>query len=293
MATSHYEQELRMNLSNITFTCLMLILLLPLFAQQAPLGVQPEIPDSLSQLREAEIRDEFGFNDGYTLGSVAEKLAITDLVKWKNYLNLEPGNKVLEGMTLRRLGITPYKALLAQQYCIHGFNELSTLSETAAFKKIPIKKLREMLGFDPLSAERDNSSLQALDTTPERIQEISRVFDDHKLQYGVSVTIVGMLIVFSALLITSMIISQLHQLNAKPNTADTRIVISPAGKLLNKPKGLNSNVIAAAVTALHLYKLSIEERRKLVLTFKRTPTNQWRASSVTSMPNREFSGKRR
>lgn len=282
-----------MNLSRLILPLAMLLIFFPLIAQPASLSVQPAIPDSLSMLREAEIMDEYGFTDRYKLIDVAKKLDIADLDKWKSYLNLEPGNKVLDEMSLRKLGITPYRALLAQQYSIHGFNELSTVSETAALKKIPIKKMRQLLGYDPLSGSRDKSSLQALGIKPDSIESISRNFDDHIMSYSVSVTIVGMLIVFSALLITSLIISQLFHFNVNPKPKDKTIVVSHSGILLNKPKGINSNVIAAAVIALHLYKLSIDERRKLVLTFKRTPTNQWRASSVMSMPNREFSNKRR
>jgi hypothetical protein len=70
-------------------------------------------------------------------------------------------------------------------------------------------------------------------------------------------------------------------------------VISAKGKLVSKPGDLDRNLIAAAITALHLYKQGIEERRRLLLTFKRTPTNQWRASAILNMPNRTILRQRR
>jgi len=106
------------------------------------------------------------------------------------------------------------------------------------------------------------------------------------LLYGGSVTLGGMSVVFVALLLTSIIISQLVHLKAKPKAAV--IKLDGAGKIKAAPKDLSRNVIVAAITALHMHASEIEEQRKMGLTFRRTPTNQWRASAVLSMPNREL-----
>ncbi len=146
---------------------------------------------------------------------------------------------------------------------------------------------------EPVSRRWDSASLQALDFTPQMIEKLHQEFTDNSVAYGASVTLVGMLTVFLALLVTSLVISQLIHLNRKPKPRQADITISAKGKLQSASPTLNQNVIVAAITALHIHRQSIEDRRRLVLTFRRTPTNQWRASAVLSMPNREMSTKRR
>jgi hypothetical protein len=249
--------------------------------------------DSLVLAREREVASEFGFRDSNTLKDVAVKLEIEDIARWKHALNLEPENKALDNMSLRRLGITPYQAFLAKQTVDYGFNELSSLGTVAAKLDIPIKKMKAMLGYnDSMDTSQDNLSLQALNIELETISGLKEDFDEHILSYSGSVTLVGILIVFSALLITSIIISQLVHLNKKKDE-ESKITVSSSGKVKSAPKDLNSNVIVAAITALHMHRMDLEERRKMVLTFRRTPTNQWRASAVLSMPNREMTSVRR
>ncbi len=249
--------------------------------------------DSLVKQRELEVRSEFGFSETDQLDEVAKLLEIKDLDRWKSYLGLEPANKVLDNMNLRKLGITPYKALLAKQFSIYGFTELTTLAELASLKNIPIKKLRNLVGIASLERATDGFSLQALELDPARMDSLATEFDKATLPYGISVTLVGMLIVFTALLVTSIIIGQLMHVNKKPKMEDRHLVIDRSGKLVSGHHQIDPNVVAAAITALHLYETGIQERRRLLLTFKRTPTNQWRASQVLEMPNRELFRSRR
>lgn len=243
--------------------------------------------------REKDLQDEYGYRDTDTLAEVAIALKVKDINKWKRYLSVEPNNPSLDNSTLRKLDITRYRAYLANQFCDYDFTELSTLNEIAAEKSVPIKKLRHLLGIPSLERARDNSSLQALGMSITQVDSLIADFKHDELPYGLSVTLVGMLVVFLALLITSIIISQLIHINKKPKTEDKRLVIDSRGKLIEAPDHLSNNLIAAAITALHIYKTSIEERRRLALTFKRTPTNQWRASAVSEMPNRELYRSRR
>jgi len=274
---------------------LFILLLVPwlLCAQDLMQDSSQANADSLVLAREREVASEFGFRDSNTLKDVAVKLEIEDIARWKHALNLEPENKALDNMSLRRLGITPYQAFLAKQTVDYGFNELSSLGTVAAKLDIPIKKMKAMLGYnDSMDTSQDNLSLQALNIELETISGLKEDFDEHILSYSGSVTLVGILIVFSALLITSIIISQLVHLNKKKDE-ESKITVSSSGKVKSAPKDLNSNVIVAVITALHMHRMDLEERRKMVLTFRRTPTNQWRASAVLSMPNREMTSVRR
>ena len=268
----------------------LILLLIPL-CLMAQVPMQPPqaeaITDSVSQSREQEILIDYGFRDLDTLTSVAKKLQIRDVNRWKAAMGLEPANKTLDGKSLRRLEISPYRAFLAKQTVEYGYNELNTISEIAGKIHIPVKKLKALLGNEnPLEKSWDHTSIQALHISPSDVKKAADSFEHDVLLYGGSVTLVGMIVVFVALLLTSIIISQLVHLNAKPKAAV--IKLDGAGKIKAAPKDLSRNVIVAAITALHMHASEIEEQRKMVLTFRRTPTNQWRASAVLSMPNREL-----
>ncbi len=248
--------------------------------------------DSLLQLRESEVASAYGFRDTDKLQDVAAKLEIADRERWKEYLGIEPKNEVLDKMSLRRLGITPYRALLAQQYSIHGFTELSTLGELAAQKQLPVKKLRQFAGIDSADKSFDNYSLQALGKTPEELEAFEKDFNENKMGFGFSILGFGILIVFLALAITALVISQLKRLNPKPKADSGTLVLTSSGKVKSQPVDMNADVIAAAIAALHLYKHDIEERRRLLLTFKRARSDQWKSSVMLNMPNRDILRKR-
>ncbi|MCB5266855.1 MAG: OadG family protein [Candidatus Cloacimonetes bacterium] len=279
---------------NKTYGFCMLLFMLPflLVGQQAEADDTAALIDSLSESREQSILAEYGFRDTNTLSQVAQKLEIKNIDRWKSALGLEPANKALNDMTLRRLEISPYRALLGKQTVEYGYNELSTVSEISASLSMPMKKLKAMLGNnDPLDKSWDNRSIQALNISPQRIKDIHDEFTQDALIYGASVTLVGMLVVFSALLLTSIVIRQLVHLNRAEQSTPV-IKLGSEGKLKAAPKNLSRNVIVAAITALHIHQQEIEDKRRMVLTFRRTPTNQWRASAVLSMPNRELNSRR-
>ena len=253
----------------------------------APLS--PGVADSIVVQREKEIRSEYGFRDTDRVSEVLQNLEIKNPDRWKTYLGLEADNRAIDAMTLGQLGITPYKALLAKQYSIYGFTELSTLLEVSGSLSMPIKKLKMMLGIaNPNLPKYDNSSLQTLDITPERVQEVADEFNAHTIGYGLNITGVGMAIVFTALLITSLIVGQLKHLNREKKSPAADLKLSPGGKVLAASATLNQDIIVALIAALHIHQQSIDDKRKLALTYRRTPANQWRASSFLRMPNREI-----
>lgn len=267
-----------------------------LFAQApAPAAVaSPAISDSLAEQKKLEILDEYGIRETSTLLETAKILELENIQRFKHLLNLEESNDKLDSRTLRQLGITPYEAFLASQKINYGFSELNNLTEVAAVLHIPIKKLKSMLGepIDPLTKEHDLRSLQSLNLSPERLMEIKDEFEQDRVPYGFSLTLVGMLVVFSALLITSIVIAQLRHLQAEKKKDLPVIKVSATGKVIKAPSGVSSDIIVAAVSALYIYEYTIKERRRIQLTFNRSKTNQWRSSAILSMPNREFTRKR-
>lgn len=249
--------------------------------------------DSLMQAREQEVTTEYGFKPSDTLLEVAERLDLKNdkIGEWKEILGLEAKNVNLDNMSLSALGITPYKAFLAHQKAIRQFDETSTLSDISKTFSIPIHKLKTMLGFK--GDNQDHYSIQLLGKTTDDIENAIQEYQDHVQGFGWSVTLIGMLVVFSALIITSFFIGQLVHLNREKKTKEDKAKPAPTAKASEVAKVLDHGALVAAITALHLHRMDMEERRKLALTFRRTPTNQWRASAVLSMPNREMNSYRR
>ncbi len=286
-----------------TITAIILLCLTMILFADPPRKTPPEpatqdqiaaVADSIVTQKEQVLLEEYGIRESSSLASVAGILKVRDITVWKHYLGLEAENSKLDKRTLRQLGITPYKAFLASQSAEYGFSELNTIAEVAARLNMPIKKLKAMLGrgLDPLTKTMDNRSLQSLDISPEDVRKVDRDFRDNQVNYSLILTFIGMLTVFVALLITSIVISQLVHINSKKKKPVQEIRITQTGKVVKAPKDLNRDVIAAAVAALHIYEHTIKERRRLILTFDRNTTSQWRASSVLNMPNREFFRKR-
>jgi hypothetical protein len=263
-------------------------------AEASMIAGEQSVLDSIAIVRTKEIMQEFGFSDSYRLSEVADRLKIGDVKRWKTFLGLEPENSKLDSRSLRQLGITPLQAVLAQESTIYGFNELNTVSELSKALTIPSKYLKQKMGIDPLDRSVDNSSIQALDFSVDQINQIKLTFDKEKMALGGSITFVGLLVVFSALILTSIIIGKLQHFNAKqPKTKPIpTIKISKSGTVISSPRTMSQNVIVAAITALHIHNQTIEERKKLLLTFKRTPINLWHASNVINMPNREYMRRR-
>lgn len=246
------------------------------------------LSDSLVQYRGREIASELGFRDTDRLQDVAAKLGIGNVKEWKNYLGIEPGNQALDRMSLRKLGISPYRALLAQQYSIYGFTELSGLGDLARQKHLPVKKVRAFAGISALDKSYDGHSLQALNKTPAELVAFEKEFNAHRLRYGLSVSAIGILIVFFALALTSFVIGQLKLLNRPPKPLRAALKVGAGGKVLERAPDLNTDIIAAIIATLYLHKSSIEERRRLLLTFRRAGANLWRGSGVLNFPNRDI-----
>lgn len=258
-------------------------------------AIQAATPDTLWDKREQEVIEEYGFSDRNKLIEVAVLLEIDNVAKWKRYLKLEPENEALDEMSLNKLGITPYQALLARQYSIYGFTEHSTFAEISERECLPIKIMREKLGLNSQDKSYDNYSLQAMGVSPAAVDSLITEFNDNSVPYGFSLTLVGMTITFAALFITSFVVSRLQIVNRKPKdeVEEAPVETDPKIQPVAKKKIQDRNEVAAAIMALHIYETGIKERRKMMLTFKRTPTNQWRASQVLEMPNRELSRLRR
>jgi len=278
---------------HIILTLLLLLSLSVLTAQETDLTVgTPVLPDSLMQLVENRIKEEFGISDNSSLTETAKVMEL-DLNQLKNQLGLDEDNSKLDKMRLRQLGINVYQVLLAQETLKYGFNETSTLLQISSKFHVPVKKLKSILKLDPNNSALNHRTLQSLNLDLEDILAAVKEFDDTLDKTGYNIILVGMLVVFVALFVTSIVIMQLRHLNilTQDKQPVQKVKINQSGKLLSVHPTITNNDIVAAITALQIYRRQIEERRRLALTFHREKANYWRAAGLYSMPNREFGKK--
>lgn len=275
--------------------CITLILLTAFgsYAQLAQTQTQPQdntiiLSDSLLGLMEARINSEYGISYNSTLEQTAQEMSL-DIKLLKKQLNLDADNDKLDKMRLRQLGINVYQVLLAQETIQYGFNETFTLLQISTQFSIPVKKLKSTLGLDPNDATLNNRTIQSLGKSIDDILKAKQHFKDTLAKTGNNIILVGMLVVFIALLITSIVILQLRHLNAV--TSDKIEQPGAKAKLMGIHPSVTANDIVAVITALQLHKKQIEDRKHIILTFHRANANYWHASGLYAMPNRSFNRK--
>ncbi len=264
-----------------------------IFAQENVIPEQSNtISDSLMQIIESRVKSEYGITDNSTLVQTAEVMKV-ELNELKKQLGLDVKNIQLDKMRLRQLGVSVYQVLLAHETIQYGFNTTSSLSHISAQYSVPIKKLKSLLALDPNDITLNQRSIQSLEISLDSVRAAINEYNETLLNTGGNIVLVGVLVVFLSLLVTSLVIMQLRHLNfltqEKPAKAD--IKITKSGKLLSAKPHVSNNDIAAVVTALHLFQYQLEERRRLALTFHREKANFWRADGLYAMPNRNFTKK--
>jgi len=275
------------------FSALILLISTCLFAQEEL--VQDDlniVSDSLLQIIESRIKAEYGITDNSTLVQTALVMKV-ELIELKKQLDLDVKNSRLDNMRLRQLGISVHQVIMAQETIRYGFNNSSTLEFISAKFFVPVKKLKSLLALDSNDQSLNKRSIQSLEITPDKVQRVVSEFNDTLSTTGGNIIIVGMLVVFLSLLITSAVIMQLRHVNllTRERPARTDIHITNFGKLLSIHPSAANNDIVAVITALHLFRYQLEERRRLNLTFHREKANFWRADGLYSMPNRDFTRK--
>ena len=116
----------------------------------------------------------------------------------------------------------------------------------------------------------------------------SKEIDTHLV---VNILLVGMVIVFSSLLIIALIISLFRYLdtNEKLLTKSTKtfsnkfVSISNISKKFPIP--IDHNLKAAIITIIFLYENEVENQSKMLLTMKRAKISPWQHTSILLMSN--------
>ena len=170
--------------------------------------------------------------------------------------------------------------------------EKSTIMSISKGFDIPIKKLRGKLN---LERKDSNKTLEELQLPVSKVNNVIKDFKSNYMEFSWGVVLIGMLVVFLSLLLIGFIIAQLKHIDnigkkqKKKSVSNNVSVKTSVGKVTAPSDQISANAIVAAVTAIHLHVMEIEETNKLLLTWKRTSLNLWRYYYKFKMPNREFS----
>lgn len=161
----------------------------------------------------------------------------------------------------------------------------SNLLELSAKTNIPVKKYLQYL---ELPADTDlHTTLAELKVGAKDLEKAQKDYDENLIPFYSGVVIVGMSIVFVSLMLTGLIISQLKNLGNKPKKKVKKASVkTSAGTVTGPVDHLSSNAVVAAITAIYLHEMDVEEQNKMLLTWKRAPLSMWKASSI--MPNNEY-----
>lgn len=255
---------------------------------------QVDVTDSLVLSVEQRVDFLYGITGNTTLSAAAGILEL-DLITLKKQLGLDYKNTKLDKMKLSQIGVNVYKVLLAQETIQYGFNESSTLQDVSVFYSIPIKKLKTLLDLDTNNRSLNNRSLLSLSISLEKVESAKSEFNRSIFTIGNSISLVGVLVVFCALIFTSIIIAQLRHVNYKFKipVKQADIIINKQGNLISSQQNIDSDEIIAVITALHIYARQLEERRMIALTFQRGQNNFWHLAGFNNMPNLMFRNKRK
>lgn len=164
---------------------------------------------------------------------------------------------------VNKVDYTPQKSLL----------EISRESE------IPVKKWIQYLEL-PQNTNAE-TTLSQLKLSQKKLDKAFDLYLENEKTFYAGVVVVGMLIVFTSLIITGMLISQLEHFSKKKSKKKT--VKTSVGKVTGPAEHISSSAIVAAITAVYLHEIEVEEQNKLLLTWKRAPLSVWKTAKL--MPN--------
>jgi Na+-transporting methylmalonyl-CoA/oxaloacetate decarboxylase gamma subunit len=158
-------------------------------------------------------------------------------------------------------------------------DSLANIGQLAANHHVPVKKLIQELNLPMGTAY--TTMPKDVHLSHEQVQAAIQNFQDHRMNFGGILTLLGMSVVFAALAITATILSQFHRFNRENKP------VKPVQKEVVKPMR-GDDAYVAAMVALYMHNQEIRERNKLLLTWRRAPVSMWKASAIVEMPNREY-----
>ncbi|OQX71408.1 MAG: hypothetical protein B6D62_02025 [Candidatus Cloacimonas sp. 4484_275] len=168
-----------------------------------------------------------------------------------------------------------------------------SLQQLSVQSGIPVKKLKNLLN---LNSQIDNNiPLENLNIDKTTITETISEFAEQKHSYYSGIVLIGMLIVFVSLITIGFVINQLRHLHLFEKIKEEKLKKKKpkfSDKENSSDMEVSSDAIIAAITAVYLHELEVEEQHKFLLTWKRTPVSMWKAISRAEKPNELYFNKK-
>jgi Na+-transporting methylmalonyl-CoA/oxaloacetate decarboxylase gamma subunit len=123
--------------------------------------------------------------------------------------------------------------------------------------------------------------------------DFNEEFKKNRLVYSSYLMVLGLIVVFIALLMTSVVIWQLGVINRKTSEAAPTSIISKVGRIItDKSESLQGNAIVAVVATIEKLKADTITESRIMMTFRRTQVNMWHASGKIEMTTIKFNALR-
>ncbi len=165
------------------------------------------------------------------------------------------------------------------------FSSEDTLLELSIKTEIPVRKYIQHLEIAPNTDI--NVSLHELNITKADIEKARKAYDNNLLPFYSGVVLVGMAIVFVSLIFTGFVIHLLKYVSNRPKRkVKKKSMKTSAGTVTGPVEHLSSNAVIAAITAIYLHEMEVEEQNKMLLTWKRASRSMWKTGNA--MPNNEY-----
>jgi len=169
-----------------------------------------------------------------------------------------------------------------------NFSPQTSLIQLSAQTGIPVKKLKNIMN---LKSETDNSAtLQDLKIDENTVEKTIAEFSKQKHSYYSGIVVIGMLIVFVSLITIGFVIKQLQHLHLWEKWKKKRQFTSK--REITAETEMGGDAIVAAITAIYFHEREVEQQNRLLLTWKRTPVNMWKAISRAEKPNELYFNKK-
>lgn len=159
---------------------------------------------------------------------------------------------------------------------------------------LPASNIIEILdlpGLDP-----DKPIIEQPELTAARLHQAIIEFDQKKWGFSWSIVLVGMLVIFTSLLITGTFVSQIQNLHFN----DLRNLFSkqkkkklPEISASSSQTNISPNAIIAVICALNAHIQDAETQNKLELTWSREPVSLWKSTNKINLPNTVYAYKKR
>lgn len=168
-----------------------------------------------------------------------------------------------------------------------------TLYEFSLKTGIPTQKIKSYLELK--SNISTDLTFQQIGISNTKIHKIIPRYKKDKGSFLLIVVIIGMLIVFLSLILVGIIINQLKviQFLEKLKNKPKKKVKTDIGTITTTKRNLSNNDIVAVITAIYLHELEVEEKNKLLLTWKRANISMWKAANKIEMPNYNYKNQKR